>query len=99
VRAGSERRRDLSGGVTHRVKTQRVRPSTRVVASSSCHKGERQLRGGAAVIFDSRPSRTELRDHDYRFTIGTHGVRVRLIAGETVGDDENVVLQVHSVCR
>lgn len=85
--------------VTHRVKTRRVRPGTRLTASSSCRRGERQLRGGAAVLFDSRPTRAELRDHDYRYTVGTSRVRVRLMAGRSVGDDERVTLQVHSACR
>jgi hypothetical protein len=70
-----------------------------VTASSSCRRGERRLRGGAAVVFDSRPTRRELRDHDYRYTVDAHGVRVTLTAGSTVGDDERVALQVHAVCR
>ena len=85
--------------VKHRVRTARVRPGTRVTAFSSCRRGERQLRGGAAVLFDSRPSRAELRDHDYRYTVRPRRVRVRLMAGESVGDDERVTLQVHSACR
>ena len=85
--------------VKHRVKTLRVRPGTRIRASSRCRRGERQLRGGAAVLFDSRPTRAELRDHDYRYRVGPRRVRVRLTAGRTVGDDERVTLQVHSVCR
>jgi hypothetical protein len=85
--------------VKHRVKTLRVRPGTRMTASSRCRRGERQIRGGAAVVFDSRPTRRELRDHDYRYTVGRRGVRVRLAAGRTVGDDERVTLQVIAVCR
>jgi hypothetical protein len=85
--------------VKHRVKTFRVRPGTRITRASSCRRGERQLRGGAAVVFDSRPTRVELRDHDYRYTVGARRVRVSLRAGTTVGDDERVTLQVHSACR
>jgi hypothetical protein len=85
--------------VKHRVKTLRVRPVTRITASTRCRRGERQLRGGAAVVFDSRPSRAELRDHDYRYRVSSRRVRVRLSAGMSVGDDERVTLQVHSVCR
>ena len=85
--------------VKHRVKTLRVRPSSSLTATSKCRRGERQLRGGAAVIFDSRPTRAELRDHDYRYRVGPRRVRVRLTAGRSVGDDERVTLQVHSSCR
>jgi hypothetical protein len=85
--------------VKHRVKTLRVRPGTRLTASSRCREGERQLHGGAAVLFDSRPTRAELRDHDYRYSVGARRVRVRLMAGRSVGDDERVTLQVHSTCR
>jgi hypothetical protein len=88
-----------AAAVKHRVKTLRVRPGTRLMASSKCRTGERQLRGGAAVLFDSRPTRAELRDHDYRYSVGVRRVRVRLMAGMSVGDDERVTLQVHSVCR
>ena len=93
--------RGAAGGdaVTHRVKTLRVRPATDVTASAACREGERNLRGGAAVVFDSRPTRAELRDHDYRYRAGAHRVRVALTAGRTVGDDEIVTLQVHAVCR
>jgi hypothetical protein len=88
-----------AAAVKHRVKTLPIRPGTRRTASSSCRRGERQLRGGAAVLFDSRPTRAELRDHDYRYTVGVRRVRVRLSAGMSVGDDERVTLQVHSACR
>jgi hypothetical protein len=57
------------------------------------------LRGGAAVVFDSRPSGRELRDHDYRYTVRARRVRVTLRAGKTVGDHERVTLQLHAVCR
>ena len=100
--AGCVARSATAAGVLalkHRVKTLPVRPGTRVTASSRCRRGERQLRGGAAVLFDSRPSRAELRDHNYRYTVGARRVRVTLMAGRTVGDDERVTLQVHSVCR
>jgi hypothetical protein len=101
--SGSSSSRHLAAaaasGVKHRVKILRVRPRTRVTASSSCRRGERRLRAGAAVVFDSRPTRAELRDHDYRYTVRPHGVRVMLSAGRTVGDDERVTLQVHAVCR
>jgi hypothetical protein len=100
--AGCAGRSATAAGVPalrNRLKTLRVRPGTRMAASSKCRMGERQLRGGAAVLFDSRPSRAELRDHDYRYTVGARRVRVRLTAGRTVGDDERVTLQVHSVCR
>jgi hypothetical protein len=85
--------------VKHRAKTLRVRPGTRMTASSSCRRGERHLRGGAAVAFDSRPTRAELRDHDYRYIVETRRVRVTLTAGTMVGDDERVILRVVAVCR
>jgi hypothetical protein len=88
-----------AAAVKHRVKNLRVRPGTRLTASSKCRKGERQVRGGAAVIFDSLPTRAELRDHDYRYSVGSRRVRVRLMVGRSVGDDERVTLQVHSTCR
>ena len=87
-----------AAAVRPRVKSLRVRPGSRMTASSRCRRGERQLRGGAAVLFDSRPSRAELRDHDYSYTVGARRVRVTLMAGRSVGDDERVTLQVHSVC-
>lgn len=70
-----------------------------MTASPSCRRGERMLRGGAAVVFDSRPSRMELRDHDYGYTVRARLVRVTLRARKTVGDDERVTLQLHAVCR
>jgi hypothetical protein len=70
-----------------------------MMASSSCRRGERHLRGGAAVAFDSRPTRAELRDHDYRYIVETRRVRVTLTAGTMVGDDERVTLRVVAVCR
>lgn len=68
-----------------------------MTASPSCRRGERMLRGGAAVVFDSRPSRMELRDHDYGYTVRARLVRVTLRARKTVGDDERVTLQLHAV--
>jgi hypothetical protein len=88
-----------AAAVRLRARTRGVRPGSRMTASSRCRRGERQVRGGAAVLFDSRPSRAELRDHDYRYTVGARRVRARLMAGRSVGDDERVTLQVHSVCR
>lgn len=87
-----------AAGIDNRVKALRVRPGMHVTVSLSCRWGERLLRGGAAVVFNTRPSPMELHDHDYRYKVGARSVRVTLKAGRTIGDDERVTLQVHVVC-
>jgi hypothetical protein len=84
--------------VTH---TRTMRPGRRAVYRHRCRPGEQLVRSASGVGFfeDNPPTAGELADFDLTQTRRNGRIRVRVVTGDSVGDDERVRIQIHALCR
>ena len=106
-RLSEQRRKRASGaagapnGDTRRIVTKTVKPGRLAVYRHRCRRGERLVRSALGVGFfeDDPPTPAELADIDVTRTQRNGRIRVRVETGDSVGDDEQVRLQIHAICR
>ncbi len=88
-------------GDTRRIVTRTVKPGRLAVYRHRCRRGERLVRSALGVGFfeDDPPTPAELADIDVTRMQRNGRIRVRVETGDSVGDDEQVRLQIHAICR
>jgi hypothetical protein len=79
----------------------RLHPSQAAVYSDRCRRGERLVRGFAAVLFDQSrpPSLRQLREVAFTDRRVGEGIRVSVRTGRDVGSHDRVELQITAICR
>ena len=85
----------------HRIHTHKLGPRRIRSFAHHCRKGERFVGSGVGVGFFKMhpPTDRELNDLHVRHEERSDSVHVTVRTGKTVGDNERVRIQIHTICR